>query len=146
MRTAALACAVCVAMAAGIASAATGPPGGTVAARVLANPLSVELFVPAGTVKAGTNVRLRAEVSNDGQTTVQNVGVSLAAPQGVVLRDPVTQVVPRIGRGASRRVHWDACSPTADGFVFVVRATTGQFTAVSAGALVQIVPAKRPAC
>lgn len=144
MRRSAFVCTLVLALAAGAAYASG--PSGTVQVRVVVNPLSVAVLVPPGSVKAGKDFRIRAEVTNAGSSTVQNVSVRLLAPQALVLRDPATQVLPRVGPGVDRRVRWDACSTTAGGYVVMARATAGALTAESTGQLVQITPANRPRC
>jgi hypothetical protein len=80
MRNAALCCAICAAVLASAASG-TGPPSGTVLARVLVSPLSVAVVVPPDPPKVGRDFRIRAEVANAGSSAVQNVAVTLLAPQ-----------------------------------------------------------------
>lgn len=144
MRRLALACALLVALAAGIAHASGDT--GTVTGRVLVNPLSVEVFVPTDPVRAGRRFRIRAEVVNAGSSRLRDVSVALLANPSLVLYDPVTQVLARVGPGRDRRVRWDACSTTAGGYVVMARAETIQFTAESTGQLVQITDVRRPAC
>jgi hypothetical protein len=114
--------------------------------RVLVNPLSVVVLVQQDPVKVGRDFRIRAEVTNAGSSALQNVAVTLLAPQALVLRDPLTQVLPRVGPADVRGVKWDACTPAAGGYVVMARATVGPFTVESAGWLVQIELAKRPSC
>jgi hypothetical protein len=137
--------AVSAALAAGAASA-SGSPSGAVQARVLVNPLSVVVLVPSDPVKAGRNFRIRAEVTNASSSALRNVAVALVAPQALVVRDPATQVLPRVGPGADRRARWDACTTAAGGYVVMARATVGLFTSESAGQLVQVESAQRPSC
>jgi hypothetical protein len=137
---------LCVALAAGVASATTGPPSGTVTGRVLVNPMWVALVVPSGPVDAGKNFKVRATVTNAGGTALQNVAVTLVAPAALSLRDPATQQVARIGPGGAATVKWDACSTATGGDVLLARAATGPFVAESTGQLVQIAQAKKPKC
>ena len=146
MKHAALLCALCAVVAAGVAHAAAAPPSGTIAARVLVSPLSVSILIPGNPVKAGKDFRIRADVANDGSTALQNVAVTLIAPSALTLRDPVTQVLPRVGAGVDRRARWDACTTAPSGYVVMARATAGSFTAESAGELVDVASARRPAC
>jgi hypothetical protein len=146
VKHAALLCALCAAVAAGVARAAAAPPSGTITARVLVSPLSVSVLVPASPVKAGQDFRIRADVTNAGSTALQNVAVTLVASSALTLRDPVTQVLARVGAGVDRRARWDVCTTTAGGYVVMVRATAGPFAAGSAGELVEVTSAKRPAC
>jgi len=145
MRNAALCCAICAAV---LASAAggTGPPSGTVLARVLVSPLSVTVVVPAEPPKVGRDFWIRAEVANAGSSAVQNVAVTLLAPQALLLRDAATQVLPQVRAAEIRSVRWDACATTTGGYVVMARATAGPFTAESPGQLLQLTAAKRPSC
>jgi hypothetical protein len=64
-----------------------------------------------------------------------------------VLRDPGTQVLPRVGADVDRRLRWDACSTTAGGYVVMARAAAGPFNAESRGELVQVITSsQRPTC
>ena len=145
MRHASLICALCAALVAGGAGAA-GPPSGTIQARLVVSPLSVAVLVPSDPVKAGKDFRIHAELANAGSSALQNVAVTLLTPQALILRDPVTQLVPRIGPAGARSVHWDACAATPGGYVVMARATAGPFTVESAGQLVQITSVKRSTC
>ena len=147
MRTAAVICGLCAALAAGVARGASGPFAGSVAARVIVSPLAVTVVVPSGPVNAGKDFRIRADVSNLGRTPLTNVAVSLAAPSALVLRDPATQATSRIGAGGSAKTTWDACTTSPGGYVVLARAIAGAFTAESLGQLVQVVKAKKkPSC
>jgi hypothetical protein len=145
VRPAVLACALCSGLVAGAASA-SGPRSGSVQGQVRVNPLSVVVVVPADPVKAGKDFRIHAQVANAGASAVQNVAVTLVVPPALVLRDPVTQTLPRMGPAEVRTVHWAACSTTVGVYVVMARAISGPFTAESAGQLVQIRPATRPSC
>lgn len=145
MRRAAGLCAVCAAIAAGVASAAPGPPGGAVQARVLVSPLSVTVLVPASAT-AGRAFRIRARVDNAGAATLRNVAVRLVAPGELELGGPATQLLAQLRPGESRRVDWRVCTTHAGGYVVLVRATRGAFTAESAAALVNVAAARRPRC
>jgi len=102
--------------------------------------------VPADPVKAGKDFRIHAEVSNAGASALRNVAVTLIAPQELVLRDPVTQVLSRLGPGAVQAVHWAACTAVVGGYVVVARAAAGSFIAQSTGQLVQVGAAKQARC
>jgi hypothetical protein len=140
-----VACAVSVVAAAASAHAA-GSPSGAVQGRVLVNPLSAAVFVPSGLVKAGQDFRLRAEVTNASSSVFRNVAVTLVVPGALVLREPATQVLPRLGAVDVRGVNWEACTATAGGYVLIARATAGSFTVESKGQLVQVMAAKQPRC
>jgi hypothetical protein len=140
-----VACAVSVVAAAASAHAA-GSPSGTVQGRVVVNPLSTAAFVPSGLVKAGQDFRLRAEVTNAGSSVFRNVAVTLVVPQALVLREPATQVLPRLGAIDMRAVNWEACVTAGGGYVVIARATAGSFTVESKGQLVQVTAAKQPRC
>jgi hypothetical protein len=143
VRHAAFACIVCLGLVGGVARA-TGPPSGIVQARVLVNPLSVAVLVPPDPQKVGKDFRIRAEVTNAGPTSVQNVAVTLLAPQSLVLRAPATQSLPLVPPAATRGVRWDACTTTAGGYVVMARATAGPFTVESTGQLVRIASTNKP--
>jgi hypothetical protein len=64
----------------------------------------------------------------------------------LVLRNPGTQALARVGPGVDRRVRWDACTTSEGNYVVMARATVGPFTAESSGELVQITSARRPSC
>jgi hypothetical protein len=146
VKHAALLCALCAAVAGGVARAASGPPSGTITARAVVSPLSVSVLVPASPVNAGKDFRIRADVTNTGSTALQNVAVTLVVPSALISRDPVTQVLPRVGEGVDRRARWDVCTTTMGGYVVMARATAGPFAAETAGELVDVTSAKRPAC
>jgi len=145
VRHAALLCALGAALAAGVASAA-GAPSGTVQAVVRVSPLSVAVVVPTDPVKVGKDFRIRADVTNAGSTAIQNVAVSLLAPQALTLRNPVAQTIPRVGPAEVRGVKWDACTTTAGGYVVMARATAGATIVESSGQLVQVTSPKNPTC
>jgi hypothetical protein len=145
MKGAGLACALGAALVAGAASA-SGPPSGTVQGRVRVSPLSVAVVVPSDPVKVGKDFRIRAEVTNSGPSALQNVAVTLLAPQTLVLRDPATQALPRVGPAEVRGIRWDVCTTTPGDYVMMSRATAGAFSVESTGQLVQITSAKRPSC
>ena len=145
MRPMALAALLGTTVAAWAASAA-GQPTGTVRAQVRVNPLSVAVVVPTDPPKVGKDFSIRANVSNAGSTPQQNVAVTLVAPQALVLREPVTQTIPRIGQVEVKGVRWNACTTVAGGYVVMARAIAGPFTAESLGQIVQVKPAKSPAC
>lgn len=134
------------ALAAGVAHAASGPPGGTVGARVVASPLTVEVVVPAGPVRAGKDFRIRAVVGNAGPALLTGATVSLLAPAGLVLRDPVTQPVRPLDPFATRTVRWDVCAPAPGGYVVLARAVLGAYVAESTAGVVLVTPAKRAGC
>jgi len=135
-----------VALAAGVAGAATGPPSGSVTGRVLVNPMSIALVVPSGPVGAGNTFKVRATITNAGATPLQNVGVTLVAPSGLALGEPATQQVAQIGAASSSTVQWAACSTTGGGYVLMARATTTPYVAESTAQVVQVVQAKKPSC
>jgi hypothetical protein len=137
---------ISAALTAGAAHAASGPPSGTVAARVLVSPMTVTLLVPTAPVDAGKNFKLQATVANAAPTLLQNVGVSLVASNALTLRDPVTQRLASIAAGSFGRVQWDACATSLGGYVVLARATTGPFTSESSGQLVQVASARKPKC
>lgn len=147
MRRAALTGLLAAAFAAGIAHAATGPPAGTVSARVFVNPLSVAVLVPAQPVKAGRDFRIRAEVGNAGPVPVFAVPVTLVAPSGLVLRDPATTSLARIDAGGTRVARWDVCARAAGGYVVLAQAGAGTSAVESLAEVVEIDRAvKRPDC
>jgi hypothetical protein len=114
---------------------------------VLVNPLSVVVVVaPPSPIKAGQAFRIQALVANAGPATLQNVAVSVVAPSPLVLRDPATQVLPRLGPVTARTIGWGVCTTTPGGYIVMARATSGPFTSESTGQLVQIAPVKRPSC
>ncbi len=104
------------------------------------------MLVPSDPERTGRNFRIRADVTNWGSTVLRNVAVTLVSPPQLVLRDPRTQVLPRVGAGVDRRTRWDVCTTTAGGYVVMARATVGPFTAESPGQLVQVTSARRPTC
>ena len=143
--TAAL-CAICAVLAAGVASAATGPPSGTVTGRLLVNPMSVALVLPSGPVAAGKNFKVRATVANAGAAALQNVAVTLVAPSSLALRDPATQHVAVIAPAGGASMKWDACATVSGGYILLARAIAGPFVSDSTGQLVQVAQAKKPTC
>ena len=145
MKHAALGCALCAVLVAGAASAA-GPPSGTVRGRILVDPLAVNVFVPAGPMKAGKDFAIRASVANTGPNVVENIAVTLVVTPVVVLRQPPTQVVRRLGRASVADVLWDACAAGAGGYVVMARASSGPFTVESTGQVVQVTAVKKAAC
>jgi hypothetical protein len=130
---------------AAVASAA-GSPSGTVQATVLVNPISVAVVVPPDPQKTGKDFRVRAEVTSSGASALQNVVVTLLAAQALVLRDPVTQVLPSVMPAQVRSVKWDACTTSAGGYVLMARVSVGAFTTESSGQVVQVTSAKRASC
>jgi hypothetical protein len=130
---------------AAVASAA-GSPSGTVQATVLVNPMSVAVVVPTDPQKTGKDFRVRADVTNSGASALQNVSVTLLAPPALVLRDPVTQVLPSVMPAQVRSVKWDVCTTSAGGYVLMARASVGPFTTESSGQVVQVTSAKRASC
>ena len=141
MKRVVLICALLGAIAAGVARA--DPPGsGSVAGRVLVNPLYVTVLVPSSPVRTGRDFRIRVDVANAGAVPLLNVAVTLVRPTGVALRDRARQVLPRIAPLDQRRVNWDACVRNAGSYVFMARATTGPFTAESPAAVVEVTGAR----
>lgn len=151
MKRAAVLSLLCAALAAGVASAATGPPTPirSVTGRVLVNPMWVALVVPSGPVDAGKNFKVRVTVTNLGGTPLQNVAVTLVAPSSLALKGPATQQVATIAAaGGAATVQWNGCSTVTGGEVLLARAASGPFVAESTGELVQIAQAKKkkPKC
>jgi hypothetical protein len=108
--------------------------------------MTVALVVPAGPVAAGKTFKLRAAVENIGAAPLQDVFVTLVAPRALTLREAVTQRVASIAGASTRSVQWSACATSAGGYIVLAQAATGPFTVESTAQLVQITPAKKPAC
>jgi hypothetical protein len=144
MKRAALACALCATLVAAVARGSEPPGSGSVAGRVLVNPLSVTILVPATPVRTGRGFRIRADVANAGAIPLLNVAVTLVRPTGVALWDPARQVLARIAPVDQRRVQWDACIRNAGSYVVMARATTGSFTSESLAGVIEVTGARAP--
>lgn len=133
----------CAGLAVAVAGVARADDAGTVNARVLVNPLSVEVIRPADPLRQGRWFRVVAQVTNGGATRLDGVGVTLVRPPALLMQGPATQTIPRIPGQSSRRAHWEVCSNTPGGYVVLARAKVGPFTAESPGVVVQILPSNR---
>jgi hypothetical protein len=140
MRRSALAC---LAVAVVTAGAAQAGDSGSITGRVLANPLSVTIDVPADPKPRGKTFRIRADVANAGAKVLDDVVVTLVRDQGIRLDPKPSQTIPRIPSGESRRVVWSACSNKPGDYLVLARAAAGQFVAESPAELVQILPSNR---
>lgn len=140
MRRAAFAC---LAIAVVTAGAAQAGDSGSITGRVLANPLSVTIDVPADPKRRGRTFRIGADVANAGAAVLDNVVVTLVRDPGIRLDPKPSQTISRIPARESRRVVWSACSNKPGDYVVLARAATGQFVAESAAELVQILPSNR---
>jgi hypothetical protein len=144
VRSAGLICALLAVLCTGAASSAA--PGGSIGGHVLVSPIRVGVDVPDRTPKAGTSFNVRAHVTNDGTTALTGVTVQLVVPGALVLQDPATQTLPRIGPGGTRNASWKACSTVAGNYVVLARAQFGPFVVESTSAVVSIRDARRPTC
>ena len=143
MRRLALACTAFALVAA--CAAQTGSTS-SITGHVLVNPLSVSLTVPAGPVKPGKEFVVKATVSNAASAELSNVQATLLRDPAIVLYDPATQVLGKLGPRRSAKFTWAACSATPGNYVVMARATAGVFTAESQGALVAVAPGRSPQC
>ena len=130
---------------AGTSSAQAGDSG-SITGRVLVNPLSVEVTVPADPIKRGRWFRITALVANSGQTNLDNVAITLVHPTGLQLNSTDTQTIVRVPALGSKSAKWEACSNTAGNYVVLGRAVVGAYVSESPAKVAQIAAASKNTC
>jgi hypothetical protein len=128
------------------ASSAQAGDSGSISGRVLVNPLSVEVVLPADPIKRGRWFRITVLVANGGTTNLDNVAITLVHPAGLQLDSTDTQTIVRVSALGSKPAKWQACSNTAGSYVVLARAVVGAYVLESLATVVQIAPASKNTC
>jgi hypothetical protein len=118
-------------------------------ATVVANPLVVELRAPGGNARTGSQLQIRADVTNLGEPQLSGVLAELRVPPAIKIRPTDIRDLGILGGDASETAAWQICSDTPGSFVLLVAvaATTADglsLTAESGAIVVEIAPGRRP--
>jgi hypothetical protein len=128
------------------ASSAQAGDSGSITGRVLVNPLSVEVTLPADPIKRGRWFRITALVANGGPTNLDNVAITLVHPAGLQLDSKDTQTIVRVPALGSKPAKWDACSNTPGSYVVLARAVVGAYVSESPAKVAQIAASSKNTC
>jgi hypothetical protein len=121
-----------------IAGGAHAASSGSVAGRVVANPLDVRLTLSTSQTQVGTRFGAGATVRNLGTGSLSNVTLALRADPAIAVTPSSPWSLGNLAGGETTAAAWFLCASAPGNYVVVARATGGVFTAESPAKLVSV--------